>query len=382
MVQIQKVPVVTIITRHSADCPFLGDEQYKKCGCWKHLRYRENGKPKWKATGQTTWAGAERYKMNFLNSLDPALAPTLTQEGITLRAAIAEFLQNKKGENISAGVISAYKRELNQLVDYMERTGGVYLLNRVTTPHLNGFRQTLVSSLADSTRHEIQVRQKVFFKYATDVYGLARNPTQSLTPISVEQKITQPFTPAEYDDMVALVTTTTRLRRDTLTRLHALIELMRHSGLAIRDAVCLPRTGLQRDENGYRIVTRRRKTRKKTNTIVSVPIPLHVALRLQTLHSGHADYFFWNGVSTPDNATGRYHDAFHRLFPDVHPHMLRDTFAVEWLKAGLSLFELSKLLGHSTPNTTAKHYAPWVKGLQDKMESSMRAHWEASAVSA
>jgi hypothetical protein len=40
--------------------------------------------------------------------------------------------------------------------------------------------------------------------------------------------------------------------------------------------------------------------------------------------------------------------------------MLRDTFAVEYLLAGMPLEEVSRLLGHSSVLITQKHYAPWV----------------------
>lgn len=44
----------------------------------------------------------------------------------------------------------------------------------------------------------------------------------------------------------------------------------------------------------------------------------------------------------------------------AHLNMLRDTFAVERLLAGMPLEEVSRLLGHSSVLITRKHYAPWV----------------------
>lgn len=41
-----------------------------------------------------------------------------------------------------------------------------------------------------------------------------------------------------------------------------------------------------------------------------------------------------------------------------HSHMLRNTFAIEMLKARLSLEYVSRLLTHSSITTTEKHYAP------------------------
>jgi integrase len=51
--------------------------------------------------------------------------------------------------------------------------------------------------------------------------------------------------------------------------------------------------------------------------------------------------------------------------------MLRDTFAVELLLAGMGLAEVSRLLTHASIRTTEKHYAPWVKAREAKLEAEM-----------
>ena len=51
-----------------------------------------------------------------------------------------------------------------------------------------------------------------------------------------------------------------------------------------------------------------------------------------------------------------------------HSHMLRDTFAVEMLLAGVSLEDVSRLLTHSSIRTTERYYAHWVKARRDQLE--------------
>jgi integrase len=43
-----------------------------------------------------------------------------------------------------------------------------------------------------------------------------------------------------------------------------------------------------------------------------------------------------------------------------HSHMLRDTFAVELLMAGVALEDVSRLLTHSSIKTTEDYYGHWV----------------------
>jgi integrase len=53
---------------------------------------------------------------------------------------------------------------------------------------------------------------------------------------------------------------------------------------------------------------------------------------------------------------------------DAHPHRFRDTFAVDLLARGASLYDVAKLLG-DTVDTVEKHYAPFVRELR------ARARW-------
>jgi integrase len=55
--------------------------------------------------------------------------------------------------------------------------------------------------------------------------------------------------------------------------------------------------------------------------------------------------------------------------------MLRDTFAVELLLAGVPIERVSKLLGHSSVTITEKHYAPWNKARQLQAEADLVASW-------
>ena len=63
-----------------------------------------------------------------------------------------------------------------------------------------------------------------------------------------------------------------------------------------------------------------------------------------------------------------------------HAHRFRDTFAVELLLAGVPLERVSILLGHTSVKITEKHYAPWVKARQEKLEEAVRDAWNHEGV--
>jgi integrase len=100
---------------------------------------------------------------------------------------------------------------------------------------------------------------------------------------------------------------------------------------------------------------------------------------LTTLPGRHPDYFFWTGHGKPKSVVADAQRSFRKLFKLAkvkgHPHMFRDTFAVELLKRGVSLETVSTLLGHASTKVTEKHYRPWVKAPQEHLETEAAKGW-------
>jgi integrase/recombinase XerD len=105
---------------------------------------------------------------------------------------------------------------------------------------------------------------------------------------------------------------------------------------------------------------------------------------LRTLPNSNPRYFFWTGNGLHYRASNCWHASLQRLFKwakldkRAHPHMLRDTFAVELLLAGVPIDQVSILLGHAGVKTTERHYAPFVKARQEQSVSSARKQLAAS----
>ena len=89
-----------------------------------------------------------------------------------------------------------------------------------------------------------------------------------LSSIKVNEVPTMPLSDKEYERLLQQVPEEFQDSAKA-SKVHALIQLMKHSGLAITDSIMLERDKIEHDAKCYRIVT----SRQKTGVHVSVPIP-------------------------------------------------------------------------------------------------------------
>lgn len=390
-------PVITIFVRHSAGCKYHGDEFCKRCDCKKHLRYVLNGKQIRVKTGCRSWAAAEEKKRKLEDELSGRVPVVPTDESVLLEDAVKLFKTDKENQKVTDGVLGKYTRELDRLQSFA-REKGVFTVGRLTRELLIEYQATWKEHYPSSnTRQMVQARLKNFLRFCYDSRWLDRVPRLSV--IKADEAPTLPLATEEYQELldtiprsfpdVVLIPKSDKVSEHTRAavvknragRLRALIQLMRYSGLAIRDAVTLSRDELLQDKakGFYRVVT----ARQKTGTDVSVPIPPALAKELLAVLNGNPKYFFWTGNGEERTAVSHYQDDLRQLFKDAGiqadgymvSHRLRDTFAVDLLEKGVPLEEVSKLLGHESIKTTERHYAKWVKGRQDRLDALVSGTW-------
>jgi integrase/recombinase XerD len=370
------VPSITIYVRHTAECRYSGDETWKRCDCRKHLRWTFDGKQYRRSAKTRSWAQAEEKKRELEDSFKAGGRPEVIEETRkTIANAIELFLMERRTAGLNPSVLKKYERELERFRQFLEARSKFYPadINLETLVQYRGtWEEVYPSSL---TRQQVQTRLRRFLRFCHNGGWLERVPT--LSAITADEPPTMPLSSAEYAKLLAEIPK--KFEAGKAARVRALVQLMRHSGLAIRDAVTLQRSEIKRDEKKklVRVVTKR----QKTGTHVSVPLPPAVASEILAVQNG-GDYLFWTGGGLETSAVTNWQHDLRTLFRSAFgqktnftPHCLRDTAACSWLTAGIPMEEVSKLLGHSSIKTTEKHYSAWAQARQDRLDSLVVAAW-------
>lgn len=168
-------------------------------------------------------------------------------------------------------------------------------------------------------------------------------------------------------------------------RLRAMIDLGRWGGMAMVDIVCFsPQVNLSSNH----VLTYRRA---KTEQVAVVLLDPAVAARLRSIppEAGSLpDQPLRFADRTEDRSRGIWRDRFQKLcelagITEIeteigtrrrpHPHMLRDTFAIDAITRGVSLENVAKMLGHATVEMTQRAYLFWIAKRLDYCIEDQRA---------
>jgi integrase len=358
-----------IYTRHTQTCAYRSKPQQRqqtRCGC-----------PLWFQRDRKRWS-AKTNDWDVAMRKAAELSQTVKEPSgdITVEKAVELYLLHRSKKLRDANS-APYKDR------YMLRNGSkkqmslqqwanqekFTRLNEITPLTLDQWRNDWVFRDKSFSMRVHNSMVKAFFRWCVRFDYLARNPMDKLDPLHVVEVPTLPLEPEELTRLLAAVSVLPPAEQTVFT---ALLLTIRWSGLAITDACTLPRTRL---DSQNRLQT----YRQKTGEFVHVLLPSFVAHMLrQHRNPINPEYFFWNKwkFKSPLQQSQWFNKRMRRVYDSakINPrgfHRLRDTFAVEFLNADGNVENLAMLLGHKNSNITRKHYMPWVKSRQIRLDQAV-----------
>ena len=371
--------MLSIFRRHQVGCAHKKKgRKFRQCQCPVHVQGYVGKTYLKRALDTRSWEKAQSIVRDIeAASLLPEAEVKL--EPVTIEHAVERFLNDAKARHITDVTYGKLRYTLHvQLLEFAKNKG-LRFVKQFDVDSIREFRSTCKNDSPITAVKRLE-RVRSFFRFCQDSEWITTNPASGVKPPKVTAPPTLPFDRKEFDNILEACdkfSVSGRYKEQNRTRVKALVLVMRHSGLRIGDAVLLKR---ERIQNG-RLFLRT----QKTGTPVYLPLPPEVLSALKELEHVHPEYFFWNGSGTTKSALSVWDRTLRRLFEIAeikkgHSHRFRDTFATTLLESGVPIEDVAILLGHQDVRITQKHYSPWVRSRQLRLEEHVRSAWKTARI--
>jgi integrase/recombinase XerD len=360
---------LSLYKRHTAQCGQTS-RRWRRCSC-----------PVWV---QGTLAGEYIRRSLDLTSIEAAeaivfawnRAGRIGSEGRkkpTPREAVLKFLADAEARQLSPETVLLYRRFLlGHFVPWCEARKYNDLARLDVRVIRDEYRTSWTWAASTASRRVERLR--TFFAFCVESEWIDKNPAKSLKAPVVKDKPTLPFTDEEVTRVLAAcdqLITHGSYGLENRARVRAFVLVLRYTGLRISDAAALDTYKVR---NGLVFLYT-----AKTGQPVAVPIPEFVSRALEAVPR-HGNRYFQTGEARGKTVRGSWDRTLRILFKLAgveggHAHRFRDTFAVKLLEAGTPIEDVSILLGHASTRVTERHYSPWVRSRQLRLEERVKAAW-------
>lgn len=260
--------------------------------------------------------------------------------------AFLEYLRFEKG--YSANTLAAYQRDLSRFAGMTQEP-----VDRIEQHHVDRFVFRLHSEgLAPRSIQRALSSVRSFFRFVEARRETKKNPAAAARAPKSRNRLPGTLDADQAAQLFAFKARTPLEKRDK-----AMLELFYGSGLRLSELVGVNRGDLDLDAGFVTVLGKGRKTRQ-------VPVGRHcinavrawLAVHPTAAHSGAAPLFTGRGEAriSPRTVQNRLKKLAARQLgsTDLHPHMLRHSFASHLLESSGDLRAVQELLGHSDLGTT------------------------------
>jgi integrase/recombinase XerD len=370
---------LNLYRRHSTDCRVhalrLSPREvrhFRDCDC-----------PIWLAGTTNT----ERYPRQSLSTRDWTAAEaklrTIQTEAIDTAAhgpSIHDCVRrhlDAHADNVTPAVHSHHLLTLTRFEEFARGRNKLFMRD-LDVDLLEDFKSYALRKLKSTTRATMVSKLKFFLREAYRRGWTAEALHEKVRSVHGVYEQKQPYSDDEVRHILDEASSMNGGRTGYASQprtFRLLLELMLETGLRVSDAVRFDPRRCTRGDHLWRYAFQPTKQKKSSQ-------PRTVEVFLSERLKSAIDATPWLSRSHPfacrsfSSSTPQEHDVYDRMqtigkrcgVADCRPHRLRDTFAVRMLLRGVSLENVSRLLGHSSIGITEKYYAPWIPARQRHLE--------------
>ena len=253
-----------------------------------------------------------------------------------------EYLELEKG--LSQNTIDAYRRDLS---DFAQGVEDIHSIDRTT---INSYVRTLRErKLAPTSVIRKIASLRGFFKWATSVGVLEKNPAATLEQPKTPQRLPKVLSIKEIEEML----------HNNLTPLeHVMMELLYSCGLRVSELVNLKVNDIDLSSKYVRCFGKGSKERiipigdKAKETVKEYLPTRELTLKKYNLNTKNLLIRENGSMVTRQEVYNFIHAQGKLIHKNISPHTLRHSFATHLLENGADLRVVQELLGHSDVSTT------------------------------
>jgi integrase len=343
---------ITIYRRHAKDCTQQQDRYAPRCGCPLWAQYQFRGSQGKKSLKTRIWSEAQQLAGKLEQNLENLRLGKSASNDVTVGQAANEWLEFRSKNGLTN---TKPKLMCGKLVAWCE-ANGILMLPAFTAQAAIKFRMSLPFRTGDSS--SLAVHWSViggFFNWCAGMGYVEKNPIPSgrqnpQFAIRFDKKEVVPPTRKQVDKVLMMAD----------GRVKVLAMLMRETGMALVDAQKFDPADL---EDGTLIRGNRTKTRERYRVRISFPLKLQLEALGSPAFPG--TYPKWRE---------ELYKTFRKAGVKMTPHGFRHFRISEWLAQGISVADVSKMVGTSEKEIR-KTYEHWIAEAEERLDEVQRQSW-------
>ncbi len=292
-----------------------------------------------------------------------------------MQKAIDEFVRTLISRGLSVHTITAYKKDLLQLQDFLTKyfEEGNIKVNQVTRLFLRDFLRYLSENDRNNrTLARKATTMKSFFQFCEKNNYLTKNPASNLHIPKFEKKLPKCFSEKEMEELLNIPDLSNKFG----IRNRAILELIYSSGLRISEITGCKMGQIDLSEKLISVIGKGNKER-----IIPISSKAKIAIRNYSktrdqFESRFSDDIFFLSKSGRPLSPNEIREILSRYLNLVaktkgySPHTIRHSFATHLLARGADLRAVQEMLGHTNLSTTEIYTHLTLKDLKKVYEQA------------